>query len=253
VSLDENQLYTYQFTNRALGDEQKREELKSRLFNLIRRVFGRISFYGMNASIQLAKERGYAPKYRNTKWSDGILLGRFDTNKFSVEELSKIFNVSESEVNELIKNLKKYGIRNTMLFNAPPNTSTSIYAGVSASILPPYNIIQAETQKKGTYITFPRYVGTGLPYYHSYINRNDNDMYDVIEFIAEVQKYVDSGISFEYIINRDKLKGRDLVKFLYKLLFKSHKLGIKTLYYARSRTTSSSSQNDKSGCIACAN
>ena len=258
LSMDENQLYTYQFTNRSIGDEQKKQELKDRVFGLIKRVFGRIAFYGMKASIQLAKERGYAPKYKQTKWHDGILLGRFDTNRLSASELSEIFCVDESEVSKLLRNLKRYGIRNTMLFNAPPNTSTSLYAGVSASIFPPYNVIQAETQKKGTYITFPRYVDVGLLYYHSYINSDDNDMYDITEIVAEIQKYIDSGISFEYVINRDKLKGRDLVKFLYKFFMKSHKLGIKALYYARSRTTSNNGQSTngkdgKSDCIACAN
>jgi len=249
LTIDTGYLYTYIPTKKSAGDESMRQKFKNRLEDVVKRVFGRCAFYGMLASTELAKERGRAPKFKETKWADGILLGRYDINKLTIGELSSIFGVTNhEEMQELVTNLKKYGIRNTMLFNCPPNTSTSLYAGTTASILPPYNLIQAETQKKGQFIVFPRYIDKGALFYTPYINFDAEDMYDIVEFIAMVQRYIDSGISFEYVINRNKLKGRELARYLLKLLFLCDKLGVKTLYYARSLTTSG-----KEECVACAN
>jgi ribonucleoside-diphosphate reductase alpha chain len=247
LTQDTGKLHTYYFTKKSCGDEAKREELKKRLEDVVKKVFGSVSFYTMLASCELAKERGRAPKFKQTKWAEGIILGRYNIEDY--ETLREVFpSISDSEFEELKYLLSRYGIRNTMLMTCPPNTSTSLYAGSSASILPVYNIISAETQKKNIYITFPRYVENRL-FYDVYVEADDKDMYDVAEFVSMVQKYIDSGISFEYIINREKLKGKELAKFLAKFFFLCEKLGVKTLYYARTRT----SDNSSSSCSSCAN
>ena len=245
-SIDNNTLYAYRLTNRNID--------KDKFFELIKNVFGRVAFYSMYASALLAKERGKAPKFDETRWKDGILLGRY----FIDDELEDIFNVPHSDVKEFREIFKKYGIRNTMLLNCPPNTSTSIYAGTTASIFPPFNLIQTEKQSTGVYIVFPKYIQEGLFFYDEYSKFTEQDLYDIIEFVSFVQKYIDSGISFDYPVNiRDGFINKDEVgRIIGQFIYNSWKKGVKTLYYARivaKDNSEISSENNKSECISCAN
>jgi len=246
LTVDENRLYTYKFTQKSAGNSELYNEYKNNMMSLIKKVFGRVALYSIYASVELSKERGVPLKYNETKWKDGILLGRYDTNKLTIDELSEIFNVDKKDIEYVIDNLKKYGIRNTMLLNCPPNTSTSIYAGTSASIFPVYNIIQQETQRSGNYIVYPRYIDYRL-YYDTYKSWTIDDVNDIIEFVAKVQEYIDSGISFEYPINLNNIKREDIPKYLTRFLITAPKKGIKALYYGRTISTQGKE------CESCAN
>ena len=247
-SIDNNTLITYRFTTRSAGNENTRKHLKQTLFNLIKKIFGRISFYGILSSSRLAEERGVPSGYNSTKWKDGIILGRFNVYEDNIEQ---IFDVPKEKIEELKLKLKTHGIRNCMLFNCPPNTSTSIYAGTTASILPAYSYYQTESQKNATYIVFPRYAKYGTLVYDFISTYDEFDVFDLVEIIAEIQKYIDSGISFEYPINHKKIK--NIPMFFYKFLIYVWKRNIKTLYYARNITTQTSGLDSKDECVACAN
>jgi len=247
LSVDRNKMYTYRFTSRASGMRDAYDKLKQQTFELLSEIFGPISFYGIQASVELAKERGHAPKFPETKWSEGILLGRHSFK--NLDELEDKFKVSRKELLQLKNDLKKFGIRNTMLFNAPPNTSTSIYAGTTASIMPAYSYVQTESQKSATYFVFPRYINQGPLFYDFITNYDENDTYDLVEIISFIQQYIDSGISFEYPINHKKIS--HIPKFFYTFLMKCWKSNIKTLYYARNITTQG--MGSKEECVACAN
>jgi len=244
LSYDRNTLYTYRFTTRGMSQA---DELKLKTQTLIMEIFGPITFYGIRASVDLAKERGHASGYNNTKWKDGIALGRIDLN--NIEDAAESFLVDVSSVKQLKEDLKLYGIRNTMLFNCPPNTSTSIYAGTTASIMPAYAPFQTESQRNATYFVFPRYIKYGPLMYDFIVTYDDKDTLDLVDIIATIQRYIDSGISFEYPINHKKIK--NVPVFFYQFLHKCWKSGIKTLYYARNITIQGSQEKDE--CIGCAN
>ena len=247
LSVDNNTLYTYRYTSRTLGMTDKKDEMKNNTMKLIEKIFGPITFYGIKASVKLAKERGTPEGYEYTKWKDGIILGRYDLN--DLDNVAKKFHVDKTEVEELRNDLKEYGIRNTMLFNCPPNTSTSIYAGTTASIMPAYNYYQTESQRNATYFVFPRYAKYGPLFYDFVTTYDENDTYDLIEIISKIQEYIDSGISFEYPINHKKIK--NIPVFFFNFLLKCWKENIKTLYYARNITVQGMQEKDE--CIGCAN
>ena len=249
LSVDRNTLYTYRFTKRSNNDEELRDQLRDKLISLIQEIFGPITFYGIKASIDLAKERGVAKKYNETKWKDLVLLGHIPIEE-DFEISAKIeFNVDEEEIVELREDLKKYGIRNTMLFNCPPNTSTSLYAGTTASIMPAYAPFQTESQRSATYFVFPRYIKYGPLMYDFIVTYDEEDVFDLVDVISFIQKYIDSGISFEYPLNHKKIK--NIPVFFFKFLMKCWKSNIKTLYYARNITVQGNQEKDE--CIGCAN
>jgi len=260
LSIDENKLYTYKWTYKSAGDADKYNEYKQSMLDLVKRVFGRIAFYTIKASVNLAKERGVPEKYHETKWKDGVILGQTkleyeingeSINVLNIKEIAEYFNINNiGEANLVFTDLMKYGIRNTMLLNCPPNTSTAIYAGVSASIFPIYNIIQQETQKTGNYIIYPRYIDYRL-YYDTYKSWRYEDVDDIIDFVSAVQKYIDSGISFEYPVNLNTIKRDEIPNYLTRFFVIAPEKGIKALYYGR--TIHTQGNTEKEECSSCAN
>ena len=244
-SIDNGKLYAYRLTSRNVN--------KDELFNLLKQIFGRIAFYSIRASVDLAKERGRANKYSETKW-DEVFLGQIPYGEGFEVSTTVEFDVDRGEVDELIEDIQKYGIRNTMLLNAPPNTSTSIYAGTTASISPPFNLIQTEKQSTGVYVVFPRYITEGWFYYDEYSKFTEQDLYDVIEIVSFIQKYIDSGISFDYPVNiRDGFIPKEEVgRILGQFIYKAWKSKIKALYYARIVAKAEGKQT-KEECVSCAN
>ena len=55
-------------------------------------------------------------------------------------------------------------------------------------------------------------------------------MNDVIDMMSVIYKRIDQSISFEWIVNPEKVSPAEL----YAYYTKSHKQGIKTVYYVRS-------------------
>lgn len=66
-------------------------------------------------------------------------------------------------------------------------------------------------------------------------------MKDVIDMISVVYKWVDQAISFEWIVNPMKVTPKEL----YEYYVKSHKQGIKTVYYVRSMSM------EMEECVSC--
>lgn len=279
LSLDNGKLYTYRYTKRNVD--------KTYIYDILKKIFGRISFYSMKNSIYLSKDRGKPIGFEYTKWKDGILFGRYKINYDNLETIYDIFGIDDryydlAKIREMYETLLTYGIRNTMLLNAPPNTSTSIYAGTTASILPTYKLINKEEQKSYSYITFPKYLSDETKFlydvYSNYISIYD--YIDIIDIISFIQQYIDSGISFEIPINHNLLNETididelceylniDKFKYynnktmifdipvvdliLYFIINYSFKKGIKTIYYIRNIVdTGNRIQNND--CVGCAN
>ena len=75
-------------------------------------------------------------------------------------------------------------------------------------------------------------------YYKEYVNMN---MLDVIDMVSVLYKWVDQSISFEWIINPQKVSPREL----YEYYMKAHSQWIKTVYYVRSMSL------DVKECVSC--
>ena len=194
-----------------------RKKKKNELNNFLHWIFNSVKTVAENSSCKLAKERKEAPKLKNTKWN--VIL------------------------------------RHTQLFCCPPNTSTSIYAGTTASIFPPFNLIQTEKHQNGVYVTFPKYIQEGYWYYDEYSKFNEQDLMDMIEIVSTIQKYIDSGISFEYPLNiRDGIIDKnEAPTVLGKFIYEAWKKGIKTLYYCRIVAKEKDDNIDNNNCTFCVN
>jgi ribonucleoside-diphosphate reductase alpha chain len=75
-------------------------------------------------------------------------------------------------------------------------------------------------------------------YYKEYVSM---DMNDVIDMVSVVYKWIDQSISFEWMINPEKVSPAEL----YSYYVKAHKQKIKTVYYVRSMSL------EVKECVSC--
>jgi len=128
----------------------------------------------------------------------------------------------------LIKNMKKTGLRFAYHTAPAPNTSTASVIGTTAALLPIYKKYFIETNSVApSVIVAPNLDSENFWYYKEYVNM---DMNDVIDMISVIYKWVDQSISFEWIVNPQKVSPVEL----YNYYIKAWKQGIKTVYYVRS-------------------
>ena len=122
--------------------------------------------------------------------------------------------------------------RNAYLMAIAPNSSSAILAGTTNGLEPVYNKVWAEVNQKGQYlITAPH---LNLENFNYYQNAFEVDMIKQLEVNAIRQKYIDMAQSQNLFIKPDE-DGNISVSVLSKCVFTAWKLGIKTLYYLRTK------------------
>ncbi len=185
------------------------------------KIFEKYAYHTLKASNELAVERGTYGVYEGSEWSKGILLGKdekwFEQNSKMAKKWSK-----------LIANVKKDGMRFAYHLAPAPNSSTALAVGTTASILPVYKKYFVETNAIAPSVNVaPNLNDETFWYYKEYVNLNMND---VIDMVSTIYKWIDQSISFEWMINPQKVSPVEL----YGYYFKAWDQGIKTVYYVRS-------------------
>lgn len=195
------------------------ESLEAR--NHVDVLFEKYALSTLQASNQLAVERGSYPLFKGSEWEKGILFGRD-------EDWYQKNSTKPKEWQALIAKIKKEGLRFAYHLSPAPNTSTSAVVGTTAGLLPIYKKFFVETNAIAPIVTVaPNLSQKNFWYYKEYANM---DMNDVIDMIAVIYKWVDQSISFEWLINPSKTSPKQL----YDYYIKTWKAKIKTIYYVRS-------------------
>lgn len=142
---------------------------------------------------------------------------------------------------KLIANVKKDGMRFAYHLAPAPNSSTALAVGTTASILPVYKKYFVETNAIAPSVNVaPNLNDETFWYYKEYVNLNMND---VIDMVSVIYKWIDQSISFEWMINPQKVSPVEL----YGYYFKAWEQGIKTVYYVRSMSMEIESCDSCSG------
>jgi len=184
-------------------------------------LFENYALASLQASSDLAKERGPYPLFDKSKWSQGILFGR-DEGWYTRHA------AKPRAWQQLIGKIKKNGLRFAYHLAPAPNTSTANVIGTTAGLLPIYKRFYIETNAIAPIVTVaPNLSQKNFWFYKEYAHM---DMDQVIEMIARVYKWVDQSISFEWLINPAKTSPKQLFDYY----IKAWKLKIKTIYYLRS-------------------
>ena len=218
-----------------------------------------ISYYAIQASSELAKERGTYPSYDGSLWSQGI----FPKDSIDILEKnrgSEFIKVDRSETldwEKLRAKVKKDGMRNSNVMAIAPTATISNITGVTQSIEPTYQNLYVKSNLSGEFtIVNPHLVRklkaldlwddvmiNDLKYFEgslSEISRIPDDIKKlfstafevepqyIVESASRRQKWIDQAQSLNLYIGNANGKKLDLT---YRMAWYS---GLKTTYYLRS-------------------
>jgi len=213
----------------------------------IDKIYKTIRDAAYEESIQLAKEKGAFPKIDKKKHAEG----------YFVSQLSERF----------LKQLRRYGIRNSLLLQQAPTGSTSLLAGVSSGIEPVFEFEFTRRDRLGEHIIrHPLYdawfaefkIANGReprkderPDY--FVSANDLTPEGHVKVQAAIQKYVDASIS--KTVNAPNSHTIEDVKRIYSMAYES---GCKGIAYMRegsrqgvlTRTSEDKKEDKTNGIIA---
>jgi len=198
--------------------------------NLTHKTFEAIQFYLLKASNKLAVERGACPKFKETRYAQGILP--IDTYKKSLDVVcdAAYYLAWETLRADLVKN----GFRNSTLSALMPSETSSQISNATNGIEPPRGFISIKASKDGILKQVVPEFAKYKENYELLWNIPNNQGY--LELVGIMQKFVDQAISAN--TNYDpKNYGDNKVPMtnLLKDLLIAYKMGIKTLYYHNTR------------------
>ena len=178
-------------------------------------VYERINYHAIKASMNIAKEKGRYACFEGSDWQTG--------------EYFKLRGYNSEKWNELREEVLKYGIRNGYLIAVAPNGSTATIAGTSEGIDPVMARFWLE-EKKGSIIpkTAPNLNEENYWYYNSAYNI---DQKWCVQINGIRQRHIDQGQSFNLYITTNYT-----MRQIMNLYIEACKVGVKSIYYVRSKS-----------------
>jgi len=202
----------------------------------IRDIAECIEYNAALESVEIAKEKGVFEAFEFSGWKDGSITAKFAG-----------LGSGEYDWSFLQQKINKHGIRNSQLTSPAPTTSTSIYQDASATFQPVFKAYFSEDNKNGSMKVAARFLdknpigyGKTQPKFRST---------EIIDVVAELQKFTDTGISMELMFDQNKegFKAKDL----YDSIHYAHAKGLKSIYYIRSIKKNETLEIKEDDCAAC--
>jgi ribonucleoside-diphosphate reductase alpha chain len=183
-------------------------------------------YYLLEASNQLAKEKGSCDLFERTKYAKGLLP--IDHYKSNVDEISSI--ELQHDWDSLRVSIKEHGLRHSTLSAQMPSESSSVVSNATNGIEPPRDYLSVKKSKKGPLKQI-------VPQYSSLKNNYtllwdmpDNSGY--INVVSVMQKFFDQAISGNWSYNPEHYPDNEVpVSVMAQDLLTTYKYGWKTSYY----------------------
>ncbi len=232
-----------------------------------------ISYYAIEASMELAKERGSYQSYTGSLWSQGILP--IDSIAILAQNRGQYLEQNTEQRlkwDELRQQIQRHGMRNSNVMAIAPTATISNICGVSQSIEPTYQNLFVKSNLSGEFTVINPYLTQDLKdrgiwdaamihdlkYYNGSVQKIDRipdelkQLYAtafeveprwLVDAASRRQKWIDQAQSLNLYIAAASGKKLDI---LYRMAWLR---GLKTTYYARSlgaTSTEKATINDNS-------
>lgn len=193
---------------------------------LVHEIMEQIQWNLLNASCDLAKEKGACEKYDETKYSKGLLP--IDWYKKSVDELvNPHYNMDWEGLRDKIS---KYGLRHSTLSAVMPCESSSVIQNSTNGIEPVRSLLSFKKAKNGILKQLVPNYHLRKKYYTMAWDIKDNK--DIINISAVIQKFTDMGMSTNLYYNYNHYEDGNIpLSRIIKDQLYGYKYGIKNLYY----------------------
>ncbi|WP_166335315.1 class 1b ribonucleoside-diphosphate reductase subunit alpha [Sphingobacterium chungjuense] len=207
--------------------------------------FMMMNYYSLEASMDIAKERGRTfVGFEKSAYADGTYFDKYLERDYlpktdKVQELFEGVHIPTiADWENLKAQVKEHGIYHAYRLAIAPNQSTSYIMNATASVMPIVDIIEVrEYGDSTTYYPMPYLTNDNYFYFKS---AYDMDQMKVLKMISVIQRHIDQGVS-TILHTNSKDSTRDLAKYY----IYAHKLGLKSLYYTRTRKSTIEE------CISC--
>ena len=186
-------------------------------------------YFMLKASVKLAKERGEFEFISKTKWKDGWTpLETYNINLDNVvgkdEEKYDWLGISEE--------IKKTGVRFSTLVANMPCESSAVLTNSTNSLYPIRQKLVYKSSKKGSIQFFAPDCDK-----YDYESAYNVEPYTLLNMYGIFQKWADQSTSADTYLDLTKIKGAKVpLTDSIKLQLYGNKIGIKTLYYANTKT-----------------
>lgn len=206
--------YAYNLASKSIDFDSYEAEIET--FKL----FQRLHNSGIRASARLAKEKGAYPKFKESKWAEGVLP--YDLGNKNIKDEFNIY-LDLEDLESTRNEVKAYGVRNALLFNLPPTASSATSKNLTESIEPIMNYSYRVEGAVSCQVLAP-----DLAKFRKYYNTAYNiDPKRLVKLGAIRQIFIDQSQSMNMYIDQDKWN----YEYLAKLHIYAWQLGINTLYY----------------------
>lgn len=226
-----------------------------------------ISYYAIDASIDLAKTKGSYSSYEGSLWSQNILP--IDSLRAFIKYRKQYISIDDSTSlnwEPIREKLKKHGIRNSNILAIAPTATISNICGVSPSIDPSYQNLYVRSNMSGEFTVINKYLHKRLKQsgmwdkkiiadlkFHDgsvqNISRIPNDIKNIYKTAFEIdpkwlvkcgarrQKWIDQSQSLNLYMS---IPSGKKLSDLYQYAWTS---GLKTTYYLRTLGASSAEKS----------
>lgn len=207
--------------------------------------FMMMNYYSLERSMEIAKERNETFKgFEKSEYANGNYFNKYIEKNFEpvTDKVKSLFEGIYIPTKEDWENLKiqvmENGVYNAYRMAIAPNQSTSYIMNSTASIMP--IVDKVEVREYGDSTTFYPMPYLNYDNFFFYKSAYDMDQKNILKLVSVIQRHVDQGISTILYT-----KSTDTTRDLSKLYILAHKLGLKSLYYTRTRKSTIEE------CISC--
>jgi ribonucleoside-diphosphate reductase alpha chain len=200
--------------------------------------FMMVNFYSLQSSMEIARERKETfVGFEQSEYANGNYFAQYIAKDIAPvnDKIAVLFEGMKiptvADWTQLMTDVKEHGIFHAYRLAIAPNQSTSYIMNATASVMPVVDVIEVrEYGDSTTYYPMPYLDNDNYFFYKS---AYDMDQKNVLRLISVIQKHVDQGIS-TILHTNTKDTTRDIAKFY----IYAHKMGLKSLYYTRTRKAS---------------
>ena len=207
-------------------------------------LFEAMQYFGLEASVELAKERGTCKAFDSTTYSQGLLP--IDTYKKDIDSFAKVDYQLDWE--QLRTSIKEHGLRNATITTVFPSETSSQVSNATNGIDPARGLITVKASKDGILKQVVPEIKTLKHQYDLLWDIPDNECF--FKLVATMQKFVDQAISMNTHYDPKRFtNGKVPMVQLIKDMLTGYKYGIKTFYYHHTRDGADDTQSDiDDGC-----
>ncbi|MBD8347270.1 class 1b ribonucleoside-diphosphate reductase subunit alpha [Dysgonomonas sp. HGC4] len=197
--------------------------------------FMMMNFYSLERSMEIARDRGITFKdFDKSEYAKGTYFDKYVNKEYlpqtdKIKSLFEGLHIPNSQDWQILKEqVMQHGVYHAYRLAIAPNQSTSYIMTSTASVMPIVDTIEVrEYGDSTTFYPMPYLTNDNFFFYKS---AYEMDQKKVMKLIAVIQRHVDQGIST--ILHT---KSSDTTRDIAKYYIYAHKIGLKSLYYTRTR------------------